>query len=364
MTSRSAPATSQSILSLTAYRDAINEALEKFFSEFSGVVVLDLSAKSREGLAKLHAYTMRPGKRIRGALAAATYDQRAGTHFGEAGMALAVALELVQSYLLIIDDVMDKSDMRRGEPTVHQLYAAQADEFGDEHEASMLAINIGLIGQHMANLALLTAPEKSERIVRVLRLMHKNVTATGFGQLDDLYHKVGRNLSEQDVLRMYCFKSSYYTFINPLQCGLALAGGRDPVALEQVRLFGEAAGVAFQLHDDYLGIFGEAPEMGKLNVDDLKEGKYTLLVHYALEHGSAEEAKELRALLGNSRIGKTEVARAQEIFERTGAKGYVRRATRRYADVAQEQLAAIRVWDGSFRTWLADLVEYSIGRRA
>ena len=347
---------------LATYRDAINSALDTFFGEVPAMLKLDLSAVSRDALAKLQEYTLRPGKRIRGALGAAVYDSKTNTKYAEAGIALGVALELMQSYLLIVDDVMDESDLRRGLPTVHREYTQQADGVGDLHEANMLAINVGLIGQHLANLVLLRASERPGRLIESLRCMHANITATGFGQIDDMHQQVGRTVGEQDVVRKYYLKSSYYTFVNPLQAGLALAGKADNSFLEQVKAFGKPAGVAFQLHDDYLGVFGSAPETGKMNIDDLKEGKYTLLVHYALEHGTLQDVAALKTLLGNKAIQEADVIQAQKIFARTGARQFVEAEAQRYAMLAQEQLAQAVIWDDSFKKLLSDLVTYSIQR--
>jgi geranylgeranyl diphosphate synthase type I len=349
---------------LTSYKQSINDALEKFFAEAPCLLALDLSAISRDALAKLQEYSLRPGKRIRGSLAAAAYDYAAKTNLGEAGIALGVALELMQSYLLIIDDVMDESDLRRGQPTVHQLYVKEADGQGDMHEATMLAINVGIVAQHLANLALLQAPEKPERITAALERMHVNIMATGFGQIDDLYQQVGRTVTSAEIMRKYCFKSSYYTFINPLQTGLALAGVGDEESQHQVQLFGEAAGIAFQLHDDLLGVFGDASATGKLSSDDIREGKYTALVYYALRHAEPNEVIELQAMLGNEHIQQPDVLRAREIFSRCGAKAFAQTETRWYGKVAKQQLIRTTIWDQSFKALLADMVDYSISRQS
>jgi geranylgeranyl diphosphate synthase type I len=349
---------------LAAYKEDINEALETFFSEVPDMLSLGLSAVSKDALVKLQEYTLRPGKRIRGALGAAAYDRTGQTEHAPAGIALGVALELMQSYLLIVDDVMDESDLRRGQPTVHREYVRQADQIGDKHEANMLAINVGLIAQHLANLVLIRVTERPERLVSSLWRMHLNITATGFGQIDDMYQRVGRTVTEQDVVRKYYLKSSYYTFVNPLQAGLALAGKADEASLRKIKAFGEPAGAAFQLHDDYLGVFGDAPETGKMNIDDLKEGKYTMLVHYALKHGKPEEVAVLRSLLGNKNIRQADVAQARDIFTRTGAKKFVETEAKRYAATAQQHLEQMKIWDDAFKSMLADLVTYSISRQS
>src|SRR6266550_4569742 len=102
--------TSTTIESLEQYKRTINVAIENFLGTMPGALGLSLSGETVSvhavmALEKLREYTMRPGKRIRGSLAAAAYDNARGTHLADAGIALGVAHELVQSYLLIVDDV-------------------------------------------------------------------------------------------------------------------------------------------------------------------------------------------------------------------------------------------------------------------
>ena len=356
-----------SLQSLGDYKQAINRAIEQFLDTMPtalGFAQEALSPHSIDALTKLREYTMRPGKRIRGGLAAAAYDDARGTVFGEAGIALGVAEELIQSYILISDDVTDRSTLRRGKPTVHQEFLAELDAYGDEHEANMLAEYVGLISEQLSYLALLQAPERPEHIVRSLYSLHRNLTMTGFGQVDDVNHKIGRAVSEDEIIRVYYFKTGFYTFVNPLQAGLELAGVTDTEALGKINDFGMAAGIAFQMHDDYLGVFGDTAETGKPSVDDLKEGKYTLLVQYAFTHASKSDLHELRDILGNDSIDASDVARAQKIFNNTGATLYMQSEARRYADIAKAQLDSITVLSNEFKQFLTDIIEYAITRKS
>lgn len=345
---------------LLRYRDGINAALERFFVALPDMLPADLSPDAHDALAKLREYTLRPGKRIRGALAAAAYDQAAGTALGAPGLAIGVALELLQSYLLIIDDVMDRSVSRRGQPTVHRLYMQEPGRRITPREADMLAVNVGLIAQHAANLALLAAPETPAHIASALRQVHTNIAATGFGQLDDLVQTPQRPVRRAAVIRKYRLKSSYYTFINPLQAGLALAGKDDGPLQERVERFGAAAGIAFQLHDDYLGIFGTAAT-GKPNTDDIREGKYTLLMQHALAHAAPDDARTLRRLLGNPRVGQAGVRHVRAILERSGAKAFATTEAQRYAQAAARELPGVRLGE-PLQSFLAALLAYAVSR--
>lgn len=350
---------------LTSYRDAVNQALAQFFADLPGSMQLEVSEQSQDALDKVREYTLRPGKRIRGALASYAYDVAAGTRYGNAGLHAAVALELAQSYLLIIDDVMDRSDLRRGKLTVHRIYLEELPEqLNNEFTADMMAVNVGLVAQHLMNLALSDAGEEPGRVVSAMQVLHRNIAATSLGQLDDLYQQIGQPVSEQDIIRKYTFKSSYYTFVNPLQLGLVLGGVNDPAVLREVEVFGTLAGIAFQLHDDVLGVYGTEGDTGKSTLDDIKEGKYTLLVHHALQHAPEADKGTLQRHLGNQGAREQDAQQVRDIMERAGSRSFVEEKALYYAEKAKGCLASSAYWNGQSQRLLQDIVDYCIQRTA
>jgi len=345
------------------YRNAINSALETAFDEFPARLGIDLSEPAKQGIERLREYSLRKGKRIRGSLAAATYDEAAGTHLGKPGVQMGVALELMQNYLLVIDDVMDKSALRRGEPTVHELYLKQTDPKVDLHEAQMMAVNVGQLAQHMASLVVADIDANAHDLKQAMQLMHTNIVTTGIGQIDDMFQQIGREVHEADIMRKYQAKNSYYTFINPMQCGFALAGKGTPKTLEICRKFGLPAGVAFQLHDDYLGIFADQKITGKPNLDDIREGKFTLQVFHALNHAKPDGVKQLRSILGSVTASEKDLMIVREILEDTGSVAYAQDITARSAKDAQAVLVRSG-WSKQYTSMLHNLVEFSITRQA
>lgn len=349
---------------LWVYRGLIDDALVAFFGTAAQRFEVELSDHSRQALKHLREYTLRPGKRIRGSLAALSYDTAAGRSQAVQGLQLGVVLELLQSYLLIIDDVMDQSSLRRGKPTVHKLYESSTGEFGGAHEAEMLAINIGCLAQHLANLQLAEIDVPAEQFRQTTELLHRNIGVTGLGQLDDLHQRPGREISEAEVLEKYRHKSSYYTFVNPLQVGLALAGKADEASLKAAEAFGVPAGVAFQLHDDYLGIFGDEAKLGKQTLDDLREGKFTLLVQYALQQADDLAREELLGMLGNPAASLEDLHRMQAILAATGAQKYCLQQMKMHAEIAKKALQTAPVGDENLSQILADLVDYAVTRES
>src|SRR5262249_13872622 len=137
-------------------------------------------------------YTLRPGKRVRGAQAAMAYDQLTSGHLSKNGLQLAMVMEIIQSYLLIVDDVADKSDLRRGEPAVHRRYEQIYTGRVSPREAEQLASFTGMIAGHMAQQLLAEVDEKPEHVVAALRYVNENLIITGFGQLDDIMQEITR----------------------------------------------------------------------------------------------------------------------------------------------------------------------------
>ncbi len=118
---------------------------------------------------------------------------------------------------------------------------------------------------------------------------------------------------------MLRLKSGRYTAERPIQLGALLAGAPAELRAELSR-YGTAVGEAFQLQDDLLGMFGDPETVGKPVGDDLREGKFTLLIHHALVHGGAADRQRVAEALGNPDLGAAAVAQVQETLERTGAR--------------------------------------------
>ncbi|MGH7241528.1 MAG: polyprenyl synthetase family protein, partial [Candidatus Saccharimonadales bacterium] len=220
---------------LGGYKTEIQDATAALFADAPKLLDVELSDDGAEALDRLEAYAQRPGKCLRGSVAALTYDMAAGTEHAPEGVQLGAVLELMQSYLLIIDDVMDRSPLRRGAPSLHMLYQEAGS---DEHEAGMLAISVGLIAQHLGSLSLQQLAVPAEARLQVMGLMHRNMAITGFGQFDDVAHVNLSRPAKVDIVDTYRKKTSYYTFVNPLQLGFALAGKADAATLRDCEAYG------------------------------------------------------------------------------------------------------------------------------
>lgn len=332
--------------------------LDRFAADFDAG--FHLSPFGNTVFVQLREYALRPGKRLRGCLAAAAYDSAAGTDAGRPGIVLGAALELLHSYLLIVDDVMDSTAVRRGGPALQRQYMHGQRGNMSAHSADMLAVCAGLVVQHAANAALLELPVPAGHIAAALTAIHRNFVATGFGQMDDLAQRGSAAPDEQSILRTLRLKTSYYTVVGPIQAGFSLAGRTEAQTLQAVQRFGEAAGTAFQLQDDYLDVFGTPAVLGKQPGGDLRDGTSTLLLHYAMARAAPQQRETLQRIVGKRRAGKADICAARDIMVATGAAAAVQHTAREYAAQARQELADGAFGAGDLRNILGELLDFIV----
>jgi geranylgeranyl diphosphate synthase, type I len=257
----------------------------------------------------------------------------------------AASLELLQASALIHDDVMDCSDTRRGQPSVHRRFEAlhaasgwrgSAESFGAG--AAILLGDVCLTWSDEMYQGSGLAPDALRRGRPVFDVMRTEVMC---GQYLDLLGQargsgVDRRAMVEAALRVVRFKSAKYTIERPLQLGAALAGSEAMAALSA---YGMPLGVAFQLRDDVLGVFGDPAETGKPAGDDLREGKRTVLVALTLERAAPAQAERVERLLGDPGLDAGGVEDLRAIIVGTGALDACEQMIDRYADEASRALA-------------------------
>ncbi|MFZ1286914.1 MAG: polyprenyl synthetase family protein, partial [Candidatus Phosphoribacter sp.] len=248
------------------------------------------------------------GKRLRAAFAYWGY-RSAGQPGSPELVCLASAMEFFQAAALLHDDVMDGSDTRRGMPSAHRAaatmhaergWAGDADRFG---EAS--AILAGDLCLQWSDEAFSTSGLPSEHLARGRATFDRMRTQLMGGQFLDLLESArgwdGLSSAERvaSARRVIRYKSAKYTIEQPLLIG-ALVGGVPEPALRPLSAYGLALGEAFQLRDDVLGVFGDPAQTGKPAGDDLREGKRTVQLAYALDTSDAGQSAQLAELLGRA----------------------------------------------------------------
>ncbi|MBB0247182.1 polyprenyl synthetase family protein, partial [Streptomyces alkaliphilus] len=282
---------------------------------------------------------------------------------------LAAALELIQSCALIHDDVMDGSLLRRGRSALHADFAARYPDtrprgrgapFGTS--AAILAGNLALSWADDIVTELLPPPGVADAVLRLWRTMRTEMVA---GQYLDLHAQHTGAGSTARALRIACLKSALYTVERPLALGAALAGA-DPTTTDSLCSAGRCAGMAFQLRDDLLGVFGDPAHTGKPSGDDIREGKITYLLAIARVRADAAGDRAASALLreapGDPDLSPPDVERVRAALESTGARTVVEAAIEQLAADSARHLAGIPL-DPVVRRRLGAMLRSAAGAR-
>lgn len=272
--------------------------------------------------------TVRGGKRLRPCALYAGYRAVNGEGPDDATTEAGAALELLQTYLLIQDDWMDRDDERRGGPAVH---AALARKHDDAHLGASLAMLAADLASGFAWELLGAAPFAHGRLregIETFGRMHFEVVC---GQQLDL-------LEHPDVSLVHHLKSGSYTVRGPLQLG-ALLGGGTADQVDALAKFGEPIGVAFQLRDDLLGTYGDPKRTGKPTGNDIRAGKFTSLIAESKRLLSAQDFGPIASALGRRDADAEAIERARAVIESCGARATVERRLQALVDQAKAALA-------------------------
>ena len=222
----------------------------------------------------------------------------------------AAAVELIHTFSLIHDDIMDKDDMRRGEPSVHVLYGEpMAILAGDTlfSKAFEIVLETRIDGVSY------------ERVVNALKTVVDSCIKICEGQASDMCFEGNFEVSEAEYMNMIYKKTG--ALISAATRSGAIIGGGTPEQVETLTEYGRLIGLAFQIQDDYLDVVSDEENLGKPVGSDIIEGKMTLMVVHALSNASAEDKEELVSIL-NAENKDTDVERAIEIFEKYGSINY------------------------------------------
>ncbi len=308
--------------------ERIAQALDPDARRWAGVDA-DLAAP----LAALRSLVLSGGKRLRPAFCYWAFVGMGGDADDAAVTDAGCALELLHTFALIHDDVMDASARRHGVETVHVSFARrhqQLDWHGDPARfGDSVAILVGDLAFVYADRFLAGAPRKALDVWNELRL------EVNIGQYLDTNGTAARR-ADPDLARRICrYKSGKYTIERPLHLGAALAApGRIDDVIGALSAYGDPLGEAFQLKDDMLGVFGDPSVTGKPVGEDLREGKPTLLHALAARQATNADRELLDGRFGAADLTTGEVAQIQDIFRRTGAAAAVADTIERLVDRA------------------------------
>lgn len=268
----------------------------------------------------------------------------------EAVVSIAAGLEVFHAAALVHDDIMDNSDLRRGQPSVHRAFAILHGERGWDGSPDAYGLSAALLLGDLllgwsdelmdAGVARAADPAAGRAARAEFGRMRTEVTA---GQYLDIFEEMAwRALPEDEHLsrahRVIVYKSAKYSVEAPLAIGATLAGG-SLAQVSALREFGLPLGIAFQLRDDLLGVFGDPVVTGKPAGDDLREGKRTVLVTLTRQKLPASAARVFDELLGDRGLDAEQIAMLQTAVRDSGAVEHVERVIEHQLGLARAALA-------------------------
>ncbi|MBT3356569.1 polyprenyl synthetase family protein [bacterium] len=349
---------------LNDYKERLRPFLEEYFKEKIRKAKL-IDPLAEESVKMISNFTLAGGKRIRPAVMYYAYLGCGGKdedRIVEASM----SIELVHSFLLIHDDIIDKDELRHGVKTLNAEYEAIARKFFPKtdpvHFGNSMAMIAGDLAGSMASEIVFHSKFAPETIIKVLDKLQDIVYVTIPGEMIDVILEAKGTATEEEIMRMYEGKTSRYTFEGPSHLGALLANSDESV-LANFTDYSMPLGAAFQIRDDVLGIFGEQKKLGKPVGSDIIEGKQTLLVIKVRESGTAAQKKRMEQLLKKQDITKSEIDEFRQIVTESGSLDYAKNLSEKLVSDSISALDKIDLQNKDARVFFEGIAHFIVNRQ-
>ena len=298
-------------------------------------------------------YPSRRGKYLRPALVMLMAEAMSGS--SDKAVYTATAMQMSEDWILIHDDWEDGSLERRGKPALHRLVSSEISvNAGDTlHECMhrVLSENYRLLDVALAR-----------RVQHEFFLM---LGRTTFGQYAEIKWTQDnkQDMTDDDVLFTVSGKTVYYTVAGPLRLGAILAGATDE-QLQRIYEFSYPLGLCFQIRDDVLDLTGDFEGQKKQSLNDIYEGKRTLILLHLLRHCVDDERQRVETILGKPREQKTadEVQYIRDLMDTYGSILYAESRAEEYARQALDLLSTIDFIQDSYRPLFREMVDFVLRR--
>ncbi|HET6673220.1 MAG TPA: polyprenyl synthetase family protein [Agromyces sp.] len=302
------------------------------------------------------------GKRIRPQLVDCAYSGLGGTDHALATR-VAIAFELLHTAFIIHDDVIDGDTVRRGAPTIAARFAERGRARGVDHRrqagwGEAAAVLAGDLALSLAHREIATIPVPDAQRAALLDILDRAVFVSAAGELADVVYAGSRApQTVESVLSMLEQKTAVYSFECPLTAGAVLAGA-DPDSVQALARYGRLVGVAFQITDDILGVFGDPAITGKSTTSDLRSGKQTVLTAHA---ATTDAWPVFSPRLGNPDLDDDGAAVLRAALLDCGALDEARRLADEHVALARFELDAAEL-PSTLKSELADLAQQAADR--
>jgi geranylgeranyl pyrophosphate synthase len=263
--------------------------------------------------------------------------------------------ELVHNGTLIIDDIEDQGELRRGKPCLHKIFGVD------------IGLNVGNFLYFFPLLILRKNRQKfkPEILVRAYEIYIQEMTNLGFGQGADIFWAKGRDekIAEKEYLQMCAFKTGCLSRM-AAKLAVILSKGREEL-VEKFGKMAEAIGVAFQIQDDILDITlvgKEREKFGKVFGQDIKDGKRTLMVIHTLKKANLRDKRRLLEILNKHTENLSEIKEAIGLMEKYGSLNYAKNLSQKIVREAWQEVAPL-LPESAAKERLKDFIHYLIERK-
>lgn len=278
-------------------------------------------------------------------------------------MDLALAYEVFQTSILVHDDIIDQDDIRRDVKTIHSVnkdnYKIINDKNIINHLSNSIALCMGDYGLFTANKIITDSYLNDGNLGKILTCYNDIVLKTIKGEIldvvlpyDSKYKGIEIDTLKDSIMNIYKLKTAYYTIIGPLILGLTLKGATTKQK-EDIELFGEKVGIAFQIQDDILGIFND--NIGKITGSDIKEYKQTLMYYYIQ---TTKYKDEFNKIYGTDDLSDENITRIKELLIKSKSYEYALDTMNNLYDESLELLNNISWIDTNKKELLRGFVEF------
>lgn len=307
--------------------ETIKQNIDKSLADFLKSVKKDykLHLVSPTLFESIREFTLREGKRLRPLLLILTYQgyQRSNAPISRSLYHASTCMEFLHNFMLIHDDIIDRSDLRRGRPTLHKILAHSVKN----HHSDKLGIDLGIIAGDivyaLAIDAFLAINAPLPRKERALKYFIQTATFTAMGEYIDTVKGMESidDVSEKDVFLNYTLKTARYTFDCPMVTGAILAGAKDK-DIKQLSRFGILIGQAFQIQDDIIGMFDTEANIGKSILSDLAESKKTILTVHAYRRLKGEDLQHFQTIFNKENKTLSDLEDFKILLLKAGSLAY------------------------------------------
>ncbi|MEF8879739.1 MAG: polyprenyl synthetase family protein [Candidatus Thermoplasmatota archaeon] len=315
-------------------KDFFDEELEKFLRDGNPEELYDAARH----------LPIAGGKRLRPILSMVSCEAVSG----EISMVvpLALAVEIVHTFTLVHDDIMDKSKLRRSQPSVHMKYGEPTAIMAGD-----LLFTKGFESMHRMTVS----PSVFKNVEYGLIDTVKEICE---GQQLDMSFQDRHDVSEGEYLKMILKKTAVF-FQYACEAG-GIVGGADSEKSNALSEYGKNLGLAFQIHDDYLDMSSDSDTIGKDIGNDIRNGKKTLIAVHALNNASRSDKKILENIFGNKDASEEEIKQVYDAFKRTGSIDYAKKKAIWYSKKAIESLGILERSEA--QELLKKIADFSIKR--